>query len=198
VIRPLPCFYTESEMAALVRSPDTSTLKGRRDRAILATLCACGLRASELCQLKARDVSSSLVFVRCGKGGRQRYVPLSAKAWATVSAYLDVQPARPDEPVFRTLDGRPITRRLLHKLVTGYSLRLGLQGGVHVLRSSAATFWLNRGVNLQSVRLMLGHAQIATTALYLKLATEGLVAEYRRCVERRPALAQLAIGGDAR
>jgi len=183
VNRTLPTFYSEPQMLSLARCPNPSTLKGQRDRAILAVLLSSGLRASELCQLQCRDVRPSLVFVRRGKFGAQRFVPLSHRAWLTVSAYLARHPAKPTDPLFRTLAGQPLTRRLLHKIVTGYSRRLGLKGGVHACRHSFATRALNKGMNLQSVRAMLGHVRIATTALYLGIATRALVAEYQRCLE---------------
>jgi len=181
--RTLPTFYSEPQMLSLARCPDPSTLKGQRDRAILAVLLSSGLRASELCQLQCRDIRSSLVFVRRGKFGAQRFVPLSRRAWLTVSAYLSRHPAQPTDPLFRTLTGQPLTRRLLHKIVTGYARRLGLKGGVHACRHSFATRALNKGMNLQSVRAMLGHVRIVTTAIYLGVATKALVAEYRRCLE---------------
>ena len=184
--RRLPSFLTEHQMIALAKAPDPTSLKGIRDRAVLAVLLACGLRASELCQLVPRDVSQSLVFVRHGKFGHQRFVPISQRAHAAVSRYLAAHPAKSGAPLFRTLDGRPLTRRLLHKLVVGYSRSLGLPSGVHLLRHSSATRWLNRGINLQSVRVMLGHVAISTTAIYLGTAAHALVAEYRRCLEQAP------------
>ena len=182
MIRSLPKFLTESQMIALVRSPDLGSPEGLRDRAALAVLCACGLRASELCSLRVRDVTPTLVFVRDGKFGAQRLVPISPAAHRAVRAYLAVYPAQLDEPLFRTGPARPLTRRRLHKIVDRYAQALRLTRGVHVLRHSAATRWLNRGVNIQFVRAMLGHVRLATTAGYLGTATDALVAEYRRCV----------------
>lgn len=193
MIRKLPTFLTESQMVALVRAPDLTSREGPRDRAALAVLCACGLRAGELCGLRVRDVAPDLVFVRAGKFGHQRFVPISPAAYSAVQAYLAAYPADPDEPVFRSGPGRGLTRRRLHKLVDRYALALRLPRGVHTLRSSAATRWLNRGVNLQSVRVMLGHVRITTTAGYLGVATDALVAEHRRCLV--PAGAGAAVGG---
>jgi integrase/recombinase XerD len=170
-------------MRELACAPDAVTLKGRRDRAIIGLLCATGVRASELCGLRVRDVRSTLVFVRRAKFGAQRWVPLSARAWAAVQAYLELHPAGPDEALFRSLRGQALGRRDLHKIVTGYSRELDLRGpGVHVLRHSFATRALNRGVSLRSVQVMLGHRQLETTAVYLGVATDALVAEYQRCL----------------
>lgn len=182
--RKLPSFYTEPQMIALAKAPECRTRKGLRDRAILGLLCAAGLRASELCNLLVGDVSPVLVFVRRGKFGGQRYVPISRRCYAAIARYLANHPARANEPVFRTLEtNRALTRRLLHKIVTRYSRRLGLVGGVHTIRHGAATRWLNRGMNLQAVRVMLGHTRIATSAIYLGTATDQLVRDYQRCLE---------------
>jgi integrase/recombinase XerD len=178
----LPKFLTEAQMIAIVRAPDLASPEGLRDRAALAVLAACGLRASELCGLQVRDVGHDLVFVRQGKFGHQRLVPISPAARRAVLAYLAAHPARPDEPIFRTGPGRAMTRRRLHKLVDRYALALRLPRGVHTLRSSAATRWINRGVNIQFVRAMLGHVRIGTTAGYIAVATDALVSEYRRCL----------------
>lgn len=191
--RLLPKFLTESQMIALVRAPDLSSSEGLRDRAALAVLCACGLRASELCALRVRDVRPDLVFVRAGKYGCQRLVPISRPAFKAVRAYLAAYPARPDEPLFRTAPAHPMSRRRLHKLVDRYAVALGLPRGVHTLRHSAATRWLNRGMSIRSVQVMLGHARIATSAGYLAIATDALSAEYARvCGGAVPAV---VVGG---
>lgn len=183
-LRKLPTVYTESQMAALVRAPDPYSATGLRDRAILATFCATGLRVSELCFLEVRDLRSEALFVRRGKFGYQRWVPISARARAAIADYLAVFKAGPDEPVFRSIASRGrLSRRHVHKIVTGYSRPLKLRGGVHVLRHSAATRWLDRGLDLESVRAILGHKNIATTAIYLSLATQSLIRNYKQALE---------------
>lgn len=187
MIRKLPKFLTEAQMIALVRAPDLTTPEGLRDRAALAVLCACGLRASELCGLRVRDVGPELVFVRHGKFGHQRFVPISPQAHRAVTAYLAAHPARADEPLFRTAPAHGLSRRRLHKLIDRYALVLQLPRGAHALRHSAATRWLNRGMSIRSVQVLLGHARIATTSGYLGIATDALVSEYRRCLAAAPA-----------
>jgi integrase/recombinase XerD len=175
-------------MRALASSPDAITRKGLRDRAILGVLCGSGLRASEVCDLRVRDVKPALVFVRCGKFGKQRWVPLASNTAAAIRAYLANHPAGLDERLFRTLAGRPLTRRHLHKLVVSYARPLGLEGpAVHTTRHSAATRWLNRGIGVRSCQVALGHESIATTAIYLGVATDALVAEFRQSLEGAPA-----------
>ena len=183
-LRKLPSVYTESQMAALVRRPDPGSRTGLRDRAMLAVLCACGLRASELCHLRVSDLRSAAIFVHRGKFGYQRWVPISDRARAAITEYLTVFKAAGDQPVFRSIaSGRRLSRRQVHKIVTKYSQSLKLKGGVHILRHSAATRWLDRGLDLESVRAILGHKNIATTAIYLSVATQGLIRNYRRALE---------------
>jgi len=181
--------YSLEQMAEMVTLPDLDRPEGLRDRAMIAVLASTAIRASELCDLRVADVTERQLFVRHGKGGSPRYVPMTALAWAAVTDYLVAYPARAGEPLFRTGPGRGLTRRRLHKAVSAYSRRLHLGQGVHVLRSSAATAWLNSGVNLRHVQLGLGHAKIETTAIYLKTATHALIADFRRHFE--PMLAQL-------
>ncbi|MBI4865157.1 MAG: tyrosine-type recombinase/integrase [Candidatus Riflebacteria bacterium] len=179
-------------MTDLIASPDTATLLGRRDRAILVVLADTGVRARELCCLRIRDVSPTLAFIRNGKGGKQRFVPLSSRAVHAIKTYLDSHPARPDLPLFRRLEGGALDRRLLHKIVSAYQRRLRLKTGVHLLRASCAKCLLNRGLNLQTVRAILGHESIVTTGVYLGVATDQLVREYRAAVDQTP------MGGEAR
>jgi integrase/recombinase XerD len=186
MIRTLPKFLTESQMRALAAAPDALTLKGRRDRALLGLLCATGLRASEVCSLRVRDVTPTLVFVRRGKYGKQRWVPLAERTFAALQAYLSLCPAGSDEPLFRTKAGRNLTRRHLHKIVAGYERELGLESGVHLLRHSAATRWIDRGISLPRAQAALGHESIATTAIYIATATTAMVAEFRQALEPRP------------
>jgi integrase/recombinase XerD len=192
MVRRLPKFLTEAQMIALVRAPNLFSPEGLRDRAILAMLCATGLRASEICALMPGDVMPDLVFVRAGKFGHQRFVPLSPAAHRALGAYLLRYPAEPGVSLFRTGPGRPLTRRRLHKIVDQYCLQLRLPRGVHTLRSSAATRWLDRGIGINTVRVLLGHVRLGTTTRYLGVATNALKAEYRRC------LVPGAVAGDAR
>ena len=185
MIRTLPRYLTEAQMAQLLQAPGSTQPAGLRDRAILEVLYATGLRASELCSLQVRDVTDRLVFVRCGKGQVQRYVPISRTAFTSVCDYLRAYPASADEPLFRTGPRQPMTRRRLHKALAAYERGLGFPTGVHLLRHAAATRWLNHGLSIRQVQWMLGHAQLATTAVYLRVATDALIRDYRRCLEPR-------------
>lgn len=191
--RKLPKFYTEDQMLALACLPCSQTRLGARDRAILGLLCAAGLRASELCAVQVRDLKPHLVFVRQGKFGAERWVPITRRCWLAIQRYLAFHPARSSaDPLFRSSNNRRLSRRHLHKIVTGYSRSIRLKGGVHTLRHSAATRWLNRGLDLQSVRVMLGHVHITSTAIYLGVALDKLVRKYQVCLEAP------LVGGDPR
>jgi integrase/recombinase XerD len=167
-------------MQALAAAPTASDPAGLRDTAIIAVIQATGLRASEICGLQVRDVTRDLVFVRRGKGGGQRLVPLTAAAYSAVIAYLAAFPAPPGAPLFRTGPNQPLTRRRLHKALAAYQRALGLPTGVHLLRASFATLALDRDINLRDLQVMLGHQHLGTTALYLGVATRGLVRRYRQ------------------
>lgn len=132
----LPRFFSEAELARLLESRYPPGPRGRRDRAILELMAATGLRASEVLALRWGEVTRETVFVRLGKGGKQRYVPLSKRAWEAVEA---VRPAgvRRQEAVFRNAWGQPLSRRGLARIVKGYILAAGLQGSCHTLRHYA-------------------------------------------------------------
>ena len=183
MVSKLPKFFTEDEMVSIASHPERDTLIGARDRAILGVFCAAGLRVSELCHLQVRDVRPALLFVRQAKFGLQRWVPISKRCQLAIQGYLAIHPAQPGDPLFRSVTGNALDRRMVHKIVTYHQRAVGLSGGVHMMRASAATRWLNRGVNLQTVRVMLGHANISTTAIYLGVATDSMVREYQNCLE---------------
>ena len=111
--------------------------------------------------------------------GTEQRAPLATRSWLAITRYLALQPAAPGDPLFRTADGRPVTRRYLHKVITGYQRAVGLQAcGVHALRHSAATRMVNHGLGLQTVRVILGHVRIESTVIYLSTGVDQLVREY--------------------
>jgi len=175
--QPLPGFFTEDQVQILLDLAGLST----RDRAILEVLVATGLRASELLALDAGDVRDDLVHVRHGKGDKARFVPLSARARKAVEPLLD-RCADEHSPVFVNAWGDRLSRRGLHRIVAAHLRKAGLKGSLHTLRHTAATRWINHGVGLRSVQAMLGHSDLSTTAVYLGVATDKLVAEVRRCL----------------
>ena len=189
--RTLPQFYTESQMITLATTPDHKTRTGLRARAILGLLCAAGLRNSETCSLDVQDITPTLVHVRHGKGGHDRIVPITANCYRALGRYLAVHPAKPHQPLFRTSDGQRFTRHCMYKLIRFYSRKAGLRGGVHTVRHSAATLWLNKGLDLVRVKVMLGHAFLSSTEIYVGNACDELVRQYQAAMQR-PSLARAA------
>jgi integrase/recombinase XerD len=185
--RALPRVLTVEEVESLLRQPGEDDPQGLRDRAMLEVLYGAGLRVSELVALKTLDVNLDDGFLVCrGKGGKERIVPVGASACRAVSAYLDrARPQRTDrsnEPLFLTRRGGPFTRQGVWKLLRGYAAAAGLARKMspHTLRHCFATHLIERGADLRSVQLMLGHSQITTTQIYTHVSRERLRRVYDR------------------
>jgi integrase/recombinase XerD len=179
----LPKQLSETQVEALLAAPDTTTPLGLRDRAMLETLYATGLRVSELTTLKLSQVAHDAGVVRVvGKGSKERLVPMGDEAVAWISRYLaDVRPAlaghaKRDE-VFLTQRHAPLTRQAFWALIKRYATRADIPAAAlspHVLRHAFATHLLNHGADLRVVQLLLGHADITTTTIYTHVARERL------------------------
>jgi integrase/recombinase XerD len=182
----LPKYLTVEEVRTLLAQPDEAEPRGLRDRAMLEVMYAAGLRVSELICLGTADLRAEESFVLCrGKGGKERIVPLGASAVEAVGRYL--AEARPklaarsaSGALFLTRRGGPFTRQGFWKMLRGHAEKAGLRAKVHphVLRHSFATHLLERGADLRSVQLMLGHSQITTTQIYTHVSRERLRRAY--------------------
>jgi len=181
--RRLPKLLSEAQVETLLDAPDTMTALGLRDRAMLETLYATGLRVSELTGLKLSQVAHDAGVVRVvGKGSKERLVPMGDEAVAWIARYLsDARPAlagtsKRDE-MFLTRRHAPLTRQAFWALVKRYAVRAGIPKtslSPHVLRHAFATHLLNHGADLRVVQLLLGHADITTTTIYTHVARERL------------------------
>ncbi len=180
--RGLPKSISEAEVEALLAAPPTDTALGMRDRALLETLYASGLRVSELVNLKLNEVSLDAGVVRImGKGAKERLVPLGENALDSVQLYLREARAlllqgQQSSALFITARGGPMTRQMFWYLIKRYAARAGIAKTLspHSLRHAFATHLLNHGADLRVVQMLLGHADISTTQIYTHVARERL------------------------
>jgi integrase/recombinase XerD len=181
--RRLPKNLTEAQVEALLAVPAVDTPLGLRDRAMLETLYATGLRVSELVGLKLVQVALDSGVVRVlGKGSKERLVPLGEEAIAWIARYL--ASARPllagtpgSDALFLTTRAAPMTRQAFWALIKRHAVGAGIPAASlspHVLRHAFATHLLNHGADLRVVQLLLGHADITTTTIYTHVARERL------------------------
>lgn len=192
VRRPLPTFLNVDAAAEVVTTPDTSSPEGLRDRALMETLYAAGLRVSELCGLDMDHVSiedAQLGSVRVmGKGSKERVVPLGSAAVAAIRAYLDRRDELRDRrtgvldprALFVSRRGTRLGVRRVQLLVHQY----GAQGAgradlhPHALRHTCATHLLDGGADLRSIQKMLGHESLSTTQRYTHVSVDHLIKVY--------------------
>lgn len=180
----LPHFLSLEEVDGLLLAPDLSSPLGLRDKAMLDCLYATGLRVSELVNLSLQDLNLSAGFLRClGKGSKERLVPLGSQALASMKIYLEgarhsLSKGKITPYVFLSQRGDRMTRQGFWKLLKQHARQAGITKKVspHVLRHSFATHLLERGADLRSVQMMLGHADISTTQIYTHVAQERLKA----------------------
>ena len=180
--RSLPKSLTEEDVEGLLEAPAVEQALGMRDKAMLETLYASGLRVSELVTLKLGQVSHDMGVVRVvGKGSKERLVPLGEEALAWIRRYLkEARPellgARPSDDLFVTARGSGMTRQMFWHLLRRYALKSGLKKPMspHTLRHAFATHLLNHGADLRVVQLLLGHSDISTTQIYTHVARERL------------------------
>jgi integrase/recombinase XerD len=181
--RSLPRNLSEDQVAALLGAPDTGTPLGLRDRAMLETLYATGLRVSELVGLKLSQVSLDMGVVRVlGKGNKERLVPLGEEAIDWLKRYCATARAElggdaKAEAVFVTARRGPMTRQAFWQLIKRHAATAGIARTAlspHTLRHAFATHLLNLGADLRVVQLLLGHSDITTTTIYTHVARERL------------------------
>ena len=172
--RPLPDTLSTEEIDRLIGSIDDSTAKGLRDRAILEVLYSCGLRVSELCDLKLGDLFFTEGYIRViGKGDKQRLVPVSSIARSRIQLYMDVRQKdkQKEEILFLNNRGKKLTRVMIFTIIKQAAQRAGIDKKIspHTFRHSFATHLLEGGANIRQVQELLGHENILTTEIYTHL-----------------------------
>lgn len=182
----LPKYLTADEVEALLRQPDCSTPAGLRDQAMLEVLYATGMRVSELVHLRWEDFDVNLGVVRClGKGNKERLIPVGKSALRALESYArNGHPKlarRADVPfLFLNRRGGPLSRVGFWKILARHGRSAGIATPLapHQVRHSFATHLLERGADLRSIQLMLGHSDISTTQIYTHVVKERLKEVY--------------------
>ena len=180
--RPLPKTLTEQQVEDLLNAPDIGTPLGQRDRAMLETLYATGLRVSELVGLKLGQLGLTQGVVRVvGKGDKERLVPLGEEAIEWLQRYLrearaELVKRRATDAVFPTARGAAMTRQAFWHNLKRYARAAGIRVALspHTLRHAFATHLLNHGADLRVVQMLLGHADLSTTQIYTHVARARL------------------------
>jgi len=183
----LPKYLSADEVDQLLAQPDVSTPLGLRDKAMLELLYATGMRVSELVHVKQSDFEMELGIIRClGKGSKERLIPVGKSALRAVEAYLRggrAQLAGKRNPpwLFLNRRGGVLSRVGFWKILAAYGRRAGLATRLtpHLVRHSFATHLLERGADLRSIQLMLGHSDISTTQIYTHVLKERLKQVYQ-------------------
>ncbi len=181
--RKLPEILTVEEIDTIINAIDTKKPEGQRNKAILETLYSCGLRVSELIDLKISNLFFESGFVKIeGKGSKERLVPISTKAIKEINLYLseyrrnlNIHPDHEDI-LFLNRRGKKLSRVMIFTIIKNITRKLGLEKNIspHTFRHSFATHLIDGGANLRAVQEMLGHESIITTEIYTHLDKEYL------------------------
>ena len=173
----LPESMSEAEVDKLLNSPDVANKIENRDKAMIEMLYATGMRISELVNLKITDVDMKRCVVKVfGKGSKERLVPFGETALDSLKSYLNEREQSSSKEIFLSNRGKKMTRVAFWQRVKVYLIRENLKNSIspHTLRHAFATHLLNRGADLRSVQLLLGHSDLSTTQIYTHIAKQRL------------------------
>lgn len=195
----LPTVLSLQEIESLMREIDLSSREGHRNRAILEVLYSCGLRISELTNLRFSDLFFDEGFIKVeGKGGKQRLVPISPAAIKEIELYLIERRKQKVEKgfenyIFLSKRGTPISRVMVFHFIKQYAESAGIKKNIspHTFRHSFATHLLEGGANIRAIQLMLGHEKITTTEIYTHMDREYLRQEI---IEHHPRNKKISDG----
>lgn len=181
VVKSLPNYLSLDEVDRILAAPDIKTPDGLRNRAMIEVLYATGLRVSELVALQLDELYMDAGYLRCeGKGRKQRIVPFGKSAERWLNSYIESgrgEFLKAGSPyVFVSRLGDRMTRQRFWQILKGYGLAAGIRRKLspHVVRHSFATHLLERGADLRSLQMMLGHSNIGTTQIYTHVSRERL------------------------
>ncbi|MDR0420451.1 MAG: site-specific tyrosine recombinase XerD [Prevotellaceae bacterium] len=175
--RKLPDFLTVDEIDRIISSIDLSEQLGHRNAAIIEILYSCGLRVSEVIDLKISNLNFTDEFIHViGKGNKERLVPISAKAIKALNLYIDQRNSmfiqrHAEDIIFLNRSGKKLTRVAVFGIIKKYARKAGIRKNIspHTIRHSFATHLIENGANIRAVQQMLGHQSILTTEIYTHL-----------------------------
>jgi len=173
----LPSSMSEDEVDRLLKSPDTSNKIEKRDKAMIEMLYATGMRISELVNLKLTDVDLQRCVAKVfGKGKKERLIPFGEAALEALSDYISDRDKSASKEIFLSNRGKKLSRVAFWQRIKIYLIRENLKNSIspHTLRHAFATHLLNRGADLRSVQLLLGHSDLSTTQIYTHIAKQRL------------------------
>lgn len=181
--RKLPDTLSIEEIDALINAVDLSSNEGERNRAMLETLYGCGLRVSELVELKISDLFFEEGFIKItGKGNKQRFVPIAEITQKYIEIYKNeirrhqVIDKNDSDVLFLNRRGKKLTRAMIFTIIKKLASEINLQKNIspHTFRHSFATHLLENGADLRAIQMMLGHESITTTEIYVHLDRKHL------------------------
>ena len=188
--RSLPVALTVDEINHLLEQPNTNKKLGLRDRALLETLYATGIRVSELINLKFNDLHEELKLIKVfGKGSKERLIPISEVALSWIDSYkekvrdpLILKVGQNSDFIFLNSRGTALTRQAVWQIIKKYCNMAGIQKNVtpHTLRHTFATHLLENGADLRVVQEILGHSDISTTQIYTNLSQKHILQVYAK------------------
>jgi len=179
----LPATLSIEEVDKLLSAPNLTKLSGIRDKAILETLYAAGMRVSELTELKIPDVNLDVGFIKCfGKGSKERIVPIGSKAIEALKHFLTIRKKTGNDFLFINPSGKKISRVSVWHILKKYAKTAGITKKIspHTLRHSFATHILERGADLRTIQEMLGHSSISTTQIYTHIDKTFLKQQHKK------------------
>lgn len=181
----LPTVLSTEEVEDLFDSIDLNTKEGIRDRAMLEVMYACGLRVSELLNLKKSSISTTLNCLKIkGKGNKERLIPIGEYALEFLTVYLTTvrnsNKGKNSDYIFLNKFGKPLTRQFFWQQIKKYALKANINSNIspHTLRHSFATHLLENGAELRMVQDMLGHSKISTTQIYTHVSSKRILSIY--------------------
>lgn len=176
---------TSKEIEALLAQPDTSEIKGIRDKAMLELLYATGIKVSELINLNVSDFNAQLSFIRCGEADKERFIPLYPLAMKSVKGYIDkarklLISSDSETSLFVNTNGERLTRQGFWKILKAYASDAGISKAItpHTLRNSFAAHLLENGADIHDIQVILGHSDIASTQRYAQYLKEKMKNSY--------------------